>query len=76
MAYENVPEWIKEAPEHFKTQEMCNEAVRREACTPWHVPDHFKTQEMCNEAMCDNSAVFFLIPDRFKTQEMCLKADE
>ena len=25
--YENVPHWIRKAPEHLKTQEMCNKMV-------------------------------------------------
>ena len=35
----NVPEWIKEVPEHFKTQEMCNKAVRIEPRSLAFVPD-------------------------------------
>ena len=35
----NVPEWIKEVPEHFKTQEMCNKAVRIEPHSLAFVPD-------------------------------------
>ena len=28
--FENVPEWIKGSPDHFKTQEICNDAVHME----------------------------------------------
>ena len=51
MSYENVPEWIREIPDHLKTQEMCDEAVCIESYPLEVVPDHFKTQEMCNEAV-------------------------
>ena len=46
----NVPEWIKDAPEHLKTKEMCNKAVEKWVCLLKYVPDYFKTQEMCNKA--------------------------
>ena len=29
----DVPRWIKEVPNHLKTQEMCNEVVRIEPCS-------------------------------------------
>ena len=38
-------------PGHFKMQEMCNEAVRREPYTLHYVSDHLNTQEMCDEAV-------------------------
>ena len=34
-------------PDHFKTQEMCNMAVRMEPLLLKYVADHLKTQEMC-----------------------------
>ena len=42
----NVQEWIEEAPEHLKTQEMCDKAVCIEPCSLAFVPDHFKTEKM------------------------------
>ena len=48
---EIIPIWIKEYPDHLKTQEMCNEAVRMDPCSLEVIPDHPKTQEMCNEAV-------------------------
>ena len=41
------PRFFEFLPNHFKTQDMRNEAVRN---NPWalsHVPDQYKTQEMC-----------------------------
>ena len=32
MVCENVPRWIREAPEYLKTQEMCNEEVANFSC--------------------------------------------
>ena len=46
--------------DHFKTEDMCIEAVRRKAYTVDYVSDKLKTQIMCNEAMCENQAAFFL----------------
>ena len=62
-------------PDHFKKQEMCEEAV--EAC-PWllhHVPLRFRTQEMREKAV-ENYYPLRFIPDHLKTQEMCKKAVE
>ena len=30
--HENVPRWIREAPENLKTQEMCNKVVAGFSC--------------------------------------------
>ena len=51
MSYENVPWWRRETPDNLKTQEMCDEAVRREPYTLQHVPYYLKMQEMCDEAV-------------------------
>ena len=51
MSYGNVPAWIREIPDHVKTQEMCDEAVGIESYLLEIVPDRFKTEEMCNEAV-------------------------
>ena len=43
-------EWIKEAPEHFKTQEICDEEVLTEPYTLCYVPEHFKIEGTSREA--------------------------
>ena len=57
-------------PDHFKTHEIWNEAVRKMPFMLSFVPDHFKMQEMCNEIMSTMPDAFYRIPDRFKTQKM------
>ena len=74
MSYECVPRWVREIPEHFKTQEMYNETVDHFSYTLRYVPDHLKTQEMCKQAVRNSPAVFFLVPDRFKIQELSIIA--
>ena len=76
MSYESVPRWIREIPEHLKTQVMCNGAVAQSSYALRYVPDELKTQEMCNEAIRENPAAFFLNPDDLKTEEMYIKALE
>ena len=76
MPYESVPCWIREVPEHLKTQEMCNEVVAQSSYALRYVPDELKTQQMCNEAIRENPAVFFLVPEHLRTQEMWIKALE
>ena len=63
--------WITTIPDHPKTQEMCDEAVRTEPLSLAYVPDHFKTQEMCNEAVRNKLCMILFVPDHFWMQEMC-----
>ena len=81
------PYKLKFVPDQFKTQEMCEKAVRRhsgreEFKTPcglllpmpsilFFIPDHLKTQEMCEKAVEKNPWELDYVPDHFKTQEMC-----
>ena len=66
--------WKNMSPDHFKTQEMCIEAVQIELNFLTRVPDPFKTQEMCNEAVRNKPYTLRYDPDHFKMQEMCYKA--
>ena len=45
------PYSLEFVPDRFKTEEMCNKAMRREPYTQRYVPDHLMTQEMCNKAL-------------------------
>ena len=49
----NVPEWIKEVPEHFKTQGICNKAVRIEPRSLAFVPDCLIG--MCPRLVCNTT---------------------
>ena len=62
-------------PDHFKTQEMCNQVVPNR---PWlsFFPAQYITKEMCNEVMYALPKAFRWIPEHFKTQDMCNKAVE
>ena len=46
-AVEDKSEALEYVPDHFKTEEICKEAVSREPYALGHVPDHLKTQQMC-----------------------------
>ena len=59
---------LTEVPDHFKTQEMCNEEVRIELSILAFFPNRFKTQKMCNEAVRNWPWPSF-IPDHLRTQE-------
>ena len=74
MSYKNVPRWIREIPDHLKTQKMCDEAVRIESYSLEVVPDRFKTEEMCNEAVRRGPSTLYYVPYHLKTQEMCGEA--
>ena len=61
--HESTPRWIIEIPDHLKTQEMHDKAVR---IGPWslrYVPDHLKTQEMCNVAVELDPYALICVPD-------------
>ena len=60
--------------DHFKTQEMCNEAVRNNPYMLRHIPDHFKTEEMCDDAVEVSPWQLKYVPDQCKTQNMCDEA--
>ena len=62
--------------DHFKTQEVCDKAVRNIPYKLLFVPDCLKMQEMCNEIVYTILKAFSGIPDRFKTEDMCKKAVE
>ena len=70
----NVPEWIKEVQEHFKTEEMCNEPVFKELRSLAFVPDKLKTKEMCNGTVRREPYTLECAPDHLKTPETCNEA--
>ena len=76
MSYESFPRWLREIPEHLKTEEMCNKAMAQFPYALYYVPDYLKTKKMCDDAIYNNPAVLFLILDRSKTKDMCIKALE
>ena len=68
--YATVSRWIKEIPDHLKTQQMCDEAFEEKPYSLAYVPDCFKTQEMCDDAVRRRPWLLKYVPDHFKTQEM------
>ena len=48
---EECPLELKYVPDHFKKQEMCDNAVEADPCKLDYIPDHFKTQLMCDKAV-------------------------
>ena len=74
MVEKDHTECSKYVPDHFKTQEMCNKAVKHDSWMIKYVPDQFKTEEMCKELVTHKAWMLDYVPDRLKTQEMCNKA--
>ena len=70
MPYENVPRWIREIPDRFKTQEMCDEIVGIEPRSFAFVPDHFRTEEMWNDTVIRDAFTLGYVSDNVKTQGM------
>ena len=65
--------WIREIPDHLKTQMMCGKAVRIESSSLAFVPDHLKTEGMCNEAVRRKpyTTTLYYVPDHLKMQKIC-----
>ena len=63
-----VPWLICHVPDHFKTEEMCNDAVWVDPLHLKYVPDHFKKQEMCDKAVRDEPRTLLFVPDCFVTR--------
>ena len=68
------PYQLRLVPDYLKTQEMCNEAVRREPYALGYVPDCFKAHEICNEAVRREPCLLENVTGHLKTPEMCNKA--
>ena len=49
--YAPVPCWVREIPDHLKTQEICDEAVRIEPRSLEFIPDHLKPKGCVNEPL-------------------------
>ena len=47
----NKPCMLEDVPNSFKTQNMCEEVVKKVPRVLRHVPDYFKTPEMCNKTV-------------------------
>ena len=67
--YKFMAYWIYDAPDHLKTQGMCNEVVSTYPFLLEHVPDHLKTQEMCDKAFWKDTFSLQYISDWFVTQQ-------
>ena len=61
-------------PGYFKTQDMCNEAVRINPLSLAFAPDYFKTEEMCKRIVKKNPCYLVHVPDKYKTEETCMEA--
>ena len=59
----------KRGPRTFKTQEMCNEAVRIEPRSLAFVPDKLKTEKMRNETVRREQYTLDCVLDHLKTQK-------
>ena len=61
-----------DVPDHFKTQEMCND-VMRALPNAWfrRIPDRFKTQDMCKKALKKDPRMLKYVPDHFKAGLVC-----
>ena len=67
---------LRDAPDHLKTQEMCNVAMCEDPAVIFLIPDCFKTKDMCIKTLEVGLWILYDIPDNLKTEEMCNKAVE
>ena len=64
------------APDHLKTQGMCEKAETFNPYMLRFVTDHFKIQEKSDAAVMKDPCVLEFVPDHFKTKKMCQMAVE
>ena len=57
----------------LKTEDICNDAVRRDPYALEFVPDDFKTEDICNDAVRREAYMLKYVPDHFKTEACALK---
>ena len=48
------PEMIRFVPDHLKTKNMCNHAVKTLPFITRHVPHQYKSQQMCDKDVLEN----------------------
>ena len=72
--YENVPRWIREILRHFKTQEMCEEAVWIEPRSLAFAPGCLKTKYVCIKAVRRNPYALGCVPYNLNIQKICNEA--
>ena len=64
-------------PDHFWTQEMCNEIMRTMPDAFHRIPDHFKAQKMCDHAVIYDPSSLAFVPDWFTTKDwVCMWYDD
>ena len=56
------PEMLRLAPDHLKTKEMCEHAVKKLPFLMKFVFDRFKTLRMCNKVILENAEMLMFIP--------------
>ena len=67
-------ELLKFFPDHLKTKQMCNYAVKKLCFTIKYVPEQYKTKNMSSRAILENGGMLKSVPNWYKTQETCIKA--
>ena len=65
-----TPIWIRETPDHLKTQKMCEKAVHMEPRSLKYVPDHFKSEGMCERTIEKAPYLLRHVPNQYKTGDV------
>ena len=65
---------LKFIPDHLKTKQICNYAVKKLRFVIRYVPDQNKSKKMRNKGVIKNDETVESIPYRYKTQEIDNKA--
>ena len=65
---------LKLVPDHLKTKQMCNYAVKKLPYLLRYFLDWYKTKKMCNRAILKNGGTLGFVPGWYKTHEISNKA--
>ena len=66
-AADNCPYVFDSVPDHFKTQEICDQAVSKDPFMIQYCLDKYKTQEICDRAVNSFLPALKFAPDWFTT---------
>ena len=58
------PEMLKLVPDHLKTKQMCNYAVKKLPYLLGYVHNQCKTKTICNRAILKNGGTLESVPNR------------
>ena len=61
---------LRIVPDHFMTERMCKNVVKKLSFVIRNVPDQYNTIEMCDKVIIKNSGMLVFIPHCYKNKNV------